>query len=139
MSHIAKIEIEIRDLEALKEACKRLGFNFKTNQKYYAWYGIKVGNDLLPEGLTENDLGKCTHAIQIPSASFEIGVVEKDNSYQLMWDSWIHGGLQKAIGKDAGILKQAYAVESVKREARKKGYRLTEKKMKHGIRLSMSV
>jgi hypothetical protein len=139
LSHIAKIEIEIRDLEALKEACKRLGFNFMNNQKHYAWYGKIVGNDPLPEGFTEEDLGKCTHAIQIPSASFEIGVVEKDNSYQLLWDSWIHGGLQKAIGKDAGILKQAYAVESVKREARKKGYRLTEKKMKHGIRLCMSM
>ena len=139
MSHISKIELEIRDLEALKEACKCLGFNFMTNQKYYIWYGKWVGNQPLPEGISEEDLGKCDHAIQIPAAVFEIGVVRRGNGYILLWDSWIGGGLQKHIGKDAEILKQTYAVESVKREARKKGYRLTEKKMKHGIRLSLSM
>ena len=139
MSHISKIEIEIRDLEALKQACNRLGFHFMENQKHYLWYGKIVGNNPLPEGFTEEDFGKCTHAIHVPTAAFEIGVVKKDNAYQLMWDSWIGGGLQKAIGKDAGILKQTYALESVKREARRKGYRFIEKKMKHGIRLCLSV
>jgi hypothetical protein len=139
LSHIARIEIEIRDLEALKQACNRLGFHFMENQKHYLWYGKIVGNDPLPEGFTEEDFGKCTHAIHVPTAAFEIGVVRRGNAYHLMWDSWIGGGLQKAIGKDAGLLKQAYALESVKREARRKGYRYIEKKMKNGIRLCLSV
>ena len=108
------------------------------NQKHYRWYGKWVGNQPLPDGISEDDLGKCNHAIHIPAAVFEIGIVKKDNSYQLLWDSWIGGGLQKAIGKDAGVLKQTYAIESVKRAARKKGYRLIEKRMKKGVRLSLS-
>ena len=138
MSHIAKIELEIRDLQSLKDACKKLGFHFMENQKHYRWYGKWVGNQPLPDGISEDDLGKCNHAIHIPAAVFEIGIVKKDNSYQLLWDSWIGGGLQKAIGKDAGVLKQTYAIESVKRAARKKGYRLIEKRMKKGVRLSLS-
>ncbi len=138
MSHISKIELEIRDLESLKEACKKLGFHFMENQKHYLWYGKIVGNDPLPEGFTEEDFGKCTHAIHVPAAAFEIGVVRRGNSYILLWDSWIGGGLQKAIGKDAGLLKQAYAIASVKRESRKKGYRITEKRMKKGVRLSLA-
>ena len=139
MSHISKIELEIRDLQSLKNACKKLGFQFMEGQKRYQWYGKWVGNQPLPQGISEEDLGKCDHAIRVPAAVFEIGVVRRGNGYILLWDSWIGGGLQKHIGKEAEILKQTYAVESVKREARKKGYRLTEKKMKHGIRLSLSM
>jgi len=138
LSHVSKIELEIRDLDSLKQACKRLGFHFMENQKHYVWYGKMVGSNLLPDGISEEDLGKCTHAINIPAAVFEIGIVKKNNSYLLLWDSWSGGGLQKAIGNDAGMLKQAYALESVKKESRRKGYRLTEKRMKKGIRLSLS-
>ena len=74
MSHISKIELEIRDLDSLKTACERLGFQFMKNQKHYRWYGKWVGNQPLPDGISEEDLGKCTHAIHIPAALFEIGV-----------------------------------------------------------------
>ena len=130
MSHISKIELEIRDLESLKQACKKLGFLFMENQNHYTWYGKWVGNQPLPDGISEEDLGKCTHAIHVPAAVFEIGVVQRGKSYILLWDSWVGGGLQKHIGKDAGILRQAYAIASVKKESRRKGYRITEKRMK---------
>ena len=138
MSHISKIELEIRDLESLKQACKKLGFQFMENQKYYTWYGKWVGNQPLPDGINEEDLGKCSHAIHVPTAVFEIGVVKRGKSYILLWDSWVGGGLQKHIGKDAGILRQAYAIASVKKESRRKGYRITEKRMRKGIRLSLA-
>lgn len=139
LSHISKIELEIKDLEALKAACKNLGFQFAENQKHYTWYGKWVGNQPLPEGITEDQLGKCDHVIHVPSAAFEVGVVRKGNSYILLWDSWIGGGLEKYIGKNAGILKQAYTVETVKRSAILKGYRLIEKKMPQKIRLSLTL
>ena len=138
MSHISKIELEIRDLESLKQACKKLGFQFMENQKHYTWYGKWVGNQPLPDGINEEDLGKCTHAIHVPAAVFEIGVVRRGNANILLWDSWIGGGLQKQIGKDAGILRQSYAIASVKKESRRKGYRITEKRMKKGVRLSLA-
>lgn len=138
LSHVSKIELEIRDLDSLKQACKRLGFHFMENQKHYVWYGKMVGSNLLPDGISEEDLGKCNHAIHIPAAVFEIGVVRRGNAYILLWDSWIGGGLQKQIGKDAGILKQSYAIASVKNASRKKGYRISEKRMKKGVRLSLA-
>jgi len=139
VSHISKIELEIRDLQSLKDACKRLGFYFMENQKQYIWYGKWIGNQPLPDGMSEENLGKCDDAIHVPAAAFEIGVVRRGNGYVLLWDSWIGGGLQKYIGKDAGILKQAYAIESVKRESIRKGYRITEKRMKQGVRLSLTL
>ena len=82
MSHIAKIELEINDLESLKAACEALGFNFMANQTTYRWFGRWVGDTPLPEGVSIEELGKCTHAIHVPAAVFEVGVVQKG----------IHGG-----------------------------------------------
>ncbi len=71
MSHISKIELEIKDLEALKQACERLGFHFMENQKRYIWYGKWISQEPLPEGITEEQLGHCTHAIHVPVLTFK--------------------------------------------------------------------
>jgi hypothetical protein len=134
MSHISKIELEIKSLDALIEACNRLGFQFVKNQQTYQWYGRYMRDTVLPEGIKEEDLGKCDHAIKVPGCSYEIGVVKKNNSYQLLWDSW-ESRLKLSIGENANILKQAYTVETVKQEAKLKGYRVIEKKTDKSIRL----
>ena len=139
MSHVSKIELEIKDLEALKAACKRLGFHFRNGQKTYQWYGRWVGDSPLPEGITEEGLGKCDHAIHVPGAKYEIGIVKKGKSYILLWDSWVKGGLSKYIGKDAGKLKQIYAVEKIRLEARKKGMKILERIQPKSIRLTLSI
>ena len=140
MSHITKIEIEATDLTALKAACKRLSLQFIENQLTYRWYGSRVGNDPLPEGIAVEDLGKCDHAIKVPGASYEIGIRKDQNRYRLLWDSWASGGLEKVIGKDAGLLKQAYGIEKTKAEARRKGYSLYETRHPNGaVTLKISV
>jgi hypothetical protein len=68
MSHIAKIELEIKDLRSQQEACKRLGYEFCTNQKTYLWFGRWVGDNPLPDGISEDQLGQCDHAIKVPGA-----------------------------------------------------------------------
>ena len=135
MSHISKMELEIKSLADLKQACQRLGFTFVDNQETYKWYGRWVGDAPLPEGITTEELGKCTHAIQISGCSYEIGVVKRGSKYTLLWDSWSAGGLEQKIGKNAGILKRAYSVERIKREAMLKRYRFTEQKVEKGVRL----
>ncbi len=139
MSHIAKIELEINDLETLKKACERLGLEFIENQKTYQWYGTWVGDSEMPEGITVNDLGKCDHAIRVPGAQYEIGIVSKGRKYTLLWDFWHQGGLEQKLGKNAGRLKQAYAVERVRKEARLKGYRICEQKTDKAVRLVLTL
>ena len=139
MSHIAKIELEINDTDTLKLACERLGLEFIENQTTYSWYGTSIGDTPLPEGITASDLGKCDHAIRVPGAQYEIGIVKRDRKYILLWDSWHQGGLEQKLGKNAGRLKQAYGIEKVRKEARLKGHRICEQKTNQGIRLVLRV
>ena len=138
MSHVATIELEINDLCSLKKACERLGFTFMEGQRTYRWYGEWVGDHPLPEGFTQEDLGKCDHAIRVPGALYEVGVVNRGGKYVLLWDFWQDGGLQQKLGKNAGLLKQAYTIVRSKAEAIRKGYQVAEKRTKSGIRLVLS-
>jgi hypothetical protein len=137
MSHISKIELEIKSLDALIRACERLGFEFVKDQKTYHWYGRWVGDSPLPEGIATEQLGICDHAIRVPGCTYEIGVVKRNSSYTLLWDSW-ETALRLKIGLDAGVLRQAYTVEAVKQDAKLKGYRVTEKKTDKTTRLVLS-
>lgn len=139
MSHIARIELEINDLETLRAACERLGLEFMENQATYKWYGTLVGDTPLPDGIAVNDLGKCDHAILVPGAQYEIGIVRKGSKYILLWDFWFQGGLEGKIGKNGGRLKQAYTIERVRKEGRLKGHRISEQRIDNGIRLVLRV
>lgn len=138
MSHVARIEMEIRDLDTLKAACEQLGLEFVAGQQSYRWYGQHVGDYPVPEGFSVEDLGRCDHAIRAPGATYEIGVVHRKVRYHLLWDFYRQGGLERTLGKGAGRLKQAYSVERVRREARLKGYQVHERKTDQGIRLTLS-
>lgn len=138
MSHVAKIELEITDLDSLKAACKALDLEFVCNQKTYAWYGRHVGDYPLPEGITTEELGRCDHAIRVPGASYEVGVVRRGNKFALLWDFYQAGGLERVLGKGAGMLKKAYAVERVRREAKLKGYHVQERKTVQGVQLVLT-
>ena len=120
MSHISRIEIEVRDLSILKAACRRLELGFVEGQKAFKWFG------------TED--GACDHVIKVPKAEYEIGVVHVGRRYELNCD-WFDQALEAGIGKNGGRLKQAYAVEKTKLEARRKGYSITEEQAENGIRL----
>lgn len=119
MSHISKIELEVKDLNILSQACTRLQLKFIRGQTKFKWF---------------SQSSSCDHAIKIPGANYEIGVVKHNNRYDLNCDFYDRN-IEKVIGKNGGFLKQAYAVEKTKVEARKKGYSVLEKKTDTGIRL----
>jgi hypothetical protein len=124
MSHISKIELEVNDLGTLALACRRLGLELFRGQKTFKWYG--------------QEAGKCEHAIKIPGAIYEVGVTKAGKAFGLQCD-YYDAGIGKAIGPNGGLLKQAYAVERTKAEARRKGYTVVEKATPQGIRLQMVV
>ncbi len=121
MSHLSKIELEVKDLDSLAKACEQIGLKFVRNKKSFKWF---YGEE------------KCDHVIEVPGAEFEIGVAMKDGKYELSTDFW-EEKLEKAVGKNGGLLKQRYAVEKTKAEARRRGYRVIEKQMDNKIRLTV--
>jgi hypothetical protein len=114
LSHVASIELEIRDLEALGKAAKSLGLELVRNQKTYRWFGRSVGD----------------------SRAYEIGVVKRRDGrpgYTLLWDFWSRGmGMQDVVGDDGNKLKQAYSTQVTKSYWQKKGYRVSETRKEDG-------
>jgi hypothetical protein len=130
MSHVAKIELEIKDLDALAKAAASLGLELVRGQKNYRWYGRHVGDYPLPQGFTREDLGSCEHAIRVPGSdrAYEIGVVQRRDGkagYTLLWDFWQGGyGLQAKVGSDGQKLRQAYTTEAAVANYTRKGFRV---------------
>ena len=159
MSHITKIDIVIRDLEALEAACQELGAELVRGVETYAWFGRNVGGNL-PEGFTTEMLGKCTHVIRVPGVEYEVGVVRMaDGTFTLLYDFWGPGaGLQKAfcirtfhpskenggidlVGKlSTGLekLKQVYGIHVASRAAKAKGYTVQRKLVGETIKLTIN-
>lgn len=118
MSHIVTIKTEVRDAEAVKTACKRLGLKEPV-----------LGTARLFEGEVSGLLVKLPGWLYPAVVSTETGQIKFDN-YQGAW------GDQKHL--DAFL--QAYAVEKVKLEARKKGHSVFEQALPDGsIKLTIQV
>lgn len=133
MSHVAEIELEIKDLAALSAAAKTLGLELRQGQKTYRWFGRSVGDYPVPVGFDASELGHCEHALSVkdnPNA-YEIGVVRRRDGkpgYTLLWDFYAGGyGLVEKVGQNGSKLKQRYQVEVFRREMAKKGMRINER------------
>ena len=124
MSHVSKIELEVKDLNTLESACDRLGLQMVKGQQTFKWYSTEAG--------------KCNHAIKVPDAEYEIGVIKTNDVFELKCD-YFDSKIGVAIGKNGGLLKQAYAIEKTRVEARRKGYNVIERQTDNGVRLHIRV
>ena len=104
VSHVTKVDVEIRDLDAMETVCKRRGLALHRNQQKYAWWGRS---------------GKCSHAIHLNSRSFEIGLVaQSDNSYRLIFDFYGQHELLAAVGgQECEGLIGDYTIETARNAA----------------------
>jgi len=113
MSHTATVSIEIRDSVAFEKACKRLGLEYSLSGE------VRLFDGQVFHGMSVNLPGW-----KYPVA-FAGGQAHFDN-YNGRW------GQVSELNK----FKQAYATEAAKRQARKQGFRVTEKTLQDGtIRL----
>ena len=130
MSHVADVQLEIKDINALKAAVESLGAIFVEGQQTFKWYG-EFMNDWSSNRAASNrhdakDFGKCVHAIKVEGVEYEIGVVKTADGYSLLYDSWGPGrGLEEKFGEGMPRIKQAYSTEVSRRELKRKGYRVT--------------
>ena len=87
MSHISKIELEVKDLGVLGQACNRLGIKLVRGKTRFKWYGKDA---------------PCDHVIEVPGAEYEIGVVKHNNGYGLNCDFY-DPSIEKIVGPQAGF------------------------------------
>ena len=123
MSHLSKIEIQINDLQALKQACQVMGLEFMENQRQFKWY---------------NGLSPCDHVIRVPGASYELGIIRNGKNYELQGDFWNAGGLVNRLGPNGNLLKKHYSLERVKNVGRREGYSIREQPIQNGTRLILT-
>jgi len=127
MSHYSEVQIELTDEGCLVAALNRLGFQGKVevHQEAQTLYGYQ--GDARPQkahiiirrqhvGRAANDLGFERQA----DGKYRVWVSEYDVKYNKYNAAWM------------GRLKQAYGIEKVRKEAKKRGYRLTEQKQDNG-------
>lgn len=121
MSHLSKIDIKIKSLSALKNACKRIGIKFIENKTRYRWY---------------HGIANCEHVIEIPNAQYDVGVVKNGHEYMLMTDYW-DPTIQKVLGTNCGKLKQLYSAEVIKETSYLNNYVYTENIVNNEIRIKL--
>ena len=118
MSHIVEIKTEVRDTNAVRSACRRLGLKQPVEGTHRLFSGEATG------------LG-----VQLPDWKYL--VVCDLGSGQLKYDNY-----NERWGKQEQLEKflQIYAVEKCRLEARRKGNRVTEQQLADGsVKLTINV
>lgn len=118
MSHFTTIQTQIRDLEALRDACGELQLGFAANARCRGYAGV---TRLSP------------HVIQL-KGPYDIAVEpdrENDGTYGLTTDWW-DGHVAREVGVGYGRLLQSYGIHKTMREARGRGLRVSRKQEQDG-------
>ena len=112
MSHFTKVKTKIFDLDILEAVLKKLNYEVSSNVHSLKGYrGKTINVDLL---------------VKLKS-SYDIGFVKsKDKSFELVadWYGVKNFNKQEFMSK----VMQNYSLEVVKREVKKKGYKIVEQK-----------
>ena len=122
MSHFTTIDIEVKDIEALKAACTEIGLTVLDNTEARGWGSTRA---------------RAEHVIQL-DGPYDIAVNRQaDGAYQLNADLW-GGHVEREVGKGFGRLKQLYGVHKTTTEARQRRLSVRRQNLPNGqIRLAL--
>lgn len=118
MSHFVIIKTQIRDLDALRDACAELKIGFLKDAEARGFNLLKTHGDYVIRLNGPYDI-----AVIIGSAPSE--------TYQLATDWW-GGHVEKEVGKEYNRLLQIYAVHKTIREAAKRRLKVTRRNEQDG-------
>ncbi len=105
MSHFTTIQTQIKDIEALREACAELGFELLRDAQARGYGG-------------GSQRGEFVIRLKGP---YDVALNrQSDGTYGLSTDWW-DGHVEKEVGSNYGRLIQLYAVHKSAREAQKRG------------------
>lgn len=113
MSHFTSLRSEVRDLDALLQACVELGLKLTPQFPCRGYAGV---------------LRKAEYTIEL-RGPYDIAVdpsPEKDGSYALTSDLW-GGHIEKEVGVGYGRLLQMYGVHMAFKQAHARGLRATRR------------
>ena len=105
MSHFTTIHTQIKDIEALRQACAELGLELLPNAEARGYGNQRQRGDFVLRLKGPYDVA--LHR-------------QTDGAYGLSTDWW-DGHVEKEVGSNYGRLLQLYAVHKASREAKKRG------------------
>ncbi len=124
MSHWTKVQLQIKSIPALKQACKELGLQFTDEKQAVGFGSLRTAVD---------------YNIKIPNTRYTVGFKKTEDGYAMVADFY-DATLRNAIGNNGDKLKQTYAVCAAEMEARKKGWMVTRNRLSNGkVKLSVRV
>ena len=116
MSHFVTIETQIKDIAALKAACRELGLNVQENAEARGYAANRQYGDFV---------------IQL-KGPYDIAVNRKqDGTFGLTADQW-QGHVAKEVGVNFTKLMKLYSVHKVLIEAKRKGHTVRRQDLKDG-------
>lgn len=132
MSHVTKVNLKVRDLDALETACDRLGLELQRGKTTYAWWGSFVGDSTPPRGRDPQQYGhNAAHSIRVKGTTprnghdgpWEIGVLPAldGDGFDLMCDEYGSAGraLTSRMGPGASTLRKEYAFSTAEAKAKR--------------------
>lgn len=135
MSHVATVDVEIKNLDWLEKACRKIGLEFVRGQTEFFAYSDRP----------------CEHVIRVPgqqemkkkTRAYEVGVTARKDGrpgWLLSYDLFMGGhGMRDIAGDKCSKLVQAYTAVAARETAIKQGMRVTEQRLADGsIRLMLS-
>lgn len=135
MSHVATVDVEIKNLDWLAKACRKIGLEFVRGQTEFFAYRDR----------------DCDHAIRVPgqqeilkkARAYEVGLTARTDGrpgWQLSYDLFLGGrGMQAFVGDKCSKLVQAYTTVAARETAMRQGMRVSEQMLADGsIRLVLS-
>jgi len=111
MSHFTTIQTEVRDLEALRDACTEMGLQLLKDDHCRGFAGI---------------LRKTDHVIKL-KGPYDIAVDSVEGGRYGFSADWWEGHVAKEVGPAYGRLLQSYGVHKTLRTARTRGLRATRR------------
>lgn len=106
MSHFTTIQTQVRDIDALREACAELGVTLEPSTTARGYSGNAIKGD---------------YVIRL-NGPYDVALNrQQDGSYGLTADWW-SGHVAREVGENYGRLLQLYGVHKASREARSRGY-----------------
>ena len=109
MSHIATVDVAIKDKKALAAACRRLGLHAPVHQKFTFYDGTEAEGE----------------SVKFPQWQYPVVFQDGKVFFDNFNGSW--GDI-----KHLNALKQAYALEAAKSKARQQGFSVSEHKLTNG-------